>query len=130
MGNYDLSVLSLAMETSMKTNLYIHTLKNSLTAYPTLKGKMISYVFLPADIINFGLFMFSSMWLIFYLFRKIDISCRKNTHINIIVQSLHRAGNLIPVLLKYVQSIAPVSVVESAINLIHTTALLSGKYLP
>ena len=38
---FDLSVLGLAMETSMKAELCIHTLENALTAYPTLEGAVI-----------------------------------------------------------------------------------------
>ena len=38
---FDLSVLSLAMETNMKADLCIHTLENALTAYPALEGAVI-----------------------------------------------------------------------------------------
>ena len=38
---FDLSVLGLAMETNMKTDLCIQTLENALTAYPTLEGAVI-----------------------------------------------------------------------------------------
>ena len=38
---FDLSVLGLAMETTMKAELCVHTLDHALTAYPSLKGAVI-----------------------------------------------------------------------------------------
>ena len=38
---FDLSVLGLAMETTMKADLCIHTLESALTAYPALEGAII-----------------------------------------------------------------------------------------
>ena len=38
---FDLSVLGLAMETTMKAELCVHTLDHALTAYPSLKGAII-----------------------------------------------------------------------------------------
>ena len=38
---FDLSVLGLAMETTMKADLCVHTLENALTAYPALEGAVI-----------------------------------------------------------------------------------------
>ena len=38
---FDLSVLGLAMETTMKAELCVHTLNHALTAYPSLKGAFI-----------------------------------------------------------------------------------------
>ena len=38
---FDLSVLGLAMETTMKAELCVHTLYHALTAYPSLKGAVI-----------------------------------------------------------------------------------------
>ncbi len=38
---FDLSVLGLAMETNMKADLCVHTLKNALNAYPSLEGAII-----------------------------------------------------------------------------------------
>ena len=38
---FDLSVLGLAMETTMKADLRIHTLESALTAYPALEGTII-----------------------------------------------------------------------------------------
>ena len=38
---FDLSVLGLSMETTMKAELCVHTLNHALTAYPSLKGAVI-----------------------------------------------------------------------------------------
>ena len=38
---FDLSVFGLAMETTMKADLCVHTLENALTAYPALEGAVI-----------------------------------------------------------------------------------------
>ena len=38
---FDLSVLGLAMETSMKAGLCVHTLDHALTAYPSLRGAIV-----------------------------------------------------------------------------------------
>ena len=40
---FDLSVLGLAMETTMKADLCIHTLESALTAYPALEGAIIQH---------------------------------------------------------------------------------------
>ena len=38
---FDLGVLGLAMDTSMKADLCVHTLENAATAYPSLKGAIL-----------------------------------------------------------------------------------------
>ena len=38
---FDLSVLGLSMETTMKAELCVHTLNHALTSYPSLKGAVI-----------------------------------------------------------------------------------------